>query len=244
MAQHNRMQPPIRSAIVFAAGLGKRMRPITDTLPKPLVKVGGKAMLDFGLDALAEAGIENAIVNVHHLADQVERHLRDRKAPRILISDERDALLETGGGARKALPLLGEAPFLTVNSDTLWLEKSSNIARLIAAWQPEKMDMLLLLAERATSIGFDGKGDFLRDDCGRLTRRGIAPQAPYAYAGIGIVKPSLFVDTPDGAWSLNLLFDRAIAQGRLFGHILDGVWLHVGTPQTIPLAEARIAKGV
>ncbi len=235
---------PIRRAMVLAAGLGQRMRPITDTLPKPLVAIGGKAMLDHALDRLAEAGVEDAVVNVHHLAGLIEAHLAGRTQPRVTISDERAQLLETGGGVRKALPLLGSEPFFHVNSDSLWSETGpSNIAAMAAAWNPQKMDLLLLLASRETSIGFDGAGDFFRDGAGRLARRGQSQSAPYIYAGVAILKPELFADTPEGPFSLNLLFDRAIATGRLHGVVLEGQWLHVGTPEAIAPAEAAFAKG-
>lgn len=231
------------TAMVLAAGLGKRMRPITDTLPKPLVRIGGKSMLDHALDRLADAGVKKAIVNVHYLADQIEAHLKDRRVPQITISDERKELLETGGGVKKALPLLGHAPFLHVNSDSLWVEpETSNISDLVAAWQPEKMDALLLLAEREQSIGFDGAGDFTLGADGRLARRGTAATAPFVYAGVAIIKPDLFAETPDGPFSLNLQFDRAIAANRLFGQRLRGTWLHVGTPQAIAPAEACFGR--
>lgn len=234
--------PPIRRAMVLAAGLGKRMRPITDTMPKPLVTIAGKTMLDHALDRLAEAGVADAVVNVHYLAGQIEARVAGRTSPRITISDERALLLETGGGVKKALPLLGDEPFFHVNSDSLWSEKgASNLAGMAAAWDAERMDMLLLLAEREGSVGFDGAGDFFRDAAGRLARRGKAASAPLVYAGVAIIKPELFADTPDGPFSLNLLFDRCIARGTLFGHLLDGRWLHVGTPEAIPLAEQAYA---
>ena len=234
--------PPIRRAIVLAAGLGKRMRPITDTLPKPLVAIGGKTMLDHALDRLAEAGVERAVVNVHHLPERIEQHVAARRQPRIIISDERGLLLETGGGAKKALPELGSEPFFSVNADSLWSENGvSNLSAMAAAWDPARMDLLLLLSEREGSVGFDGAGDFFRDAEGRLTRRGKATSAPFVYAGVAILKPELFADTPEGSFSFNLLFDRAIAAGRLFGHELDGRWLHVGTREAIPLAEAAYA---
>jgi MurNAc alpha-1-phosphate uridylyltransferase len=234
---------PIRRAMILAAGLGQRMRPITDTLPKPLVRIGGKAMLDHALDRLAEAGVEEAVVNVHHLAAQIERHVAGRAQPRITISDERAELLETGGGVKKALPLLGAEPFFHVNSDSLWSETGpSNMAAMAARWDAAGMDMLLLLARREGSVGFDGRGDFFRGDDGLLTRRGSAESAPYVYAGVAIMKPELFADTPDGPFSLNLLFDRAIATGRLHGLVLDGQWLHVGTPEAITPAEAAFAE--
>ncbi|MFC5295163.1 nucleotidyltransferase family protein [Bosea minatitlanensis] len=228
--------------MVLAAGLGQRMRPITDTLPKPLVRIGGRAMLDHMLDRLAEAGVEQAVVNVHHLAGQVEAHLAGRQHPRIAISDERGELLDTGGGVKKALPLLGTAPFFHTNSDALWRETGRPaLPAMLRAWDPERMDILLLLADMETSLGFDGAGDFFRAADGRLTRRGAAARAPWAYAGVAILKPELFADTPDGPFSLNLLFDRAIAKGRLFGEVLEGRWLHVGTPEAIAPAEAALA---
>jgi MurNAc alpha-1-phosphate uridylyltransferase len=236
----------IRSALVLAAGLGTRMRPITDTLPKPLVRVGGRALIDHALDRLPSAGIENAVVNVHHLADLVEAHVGGRARPRIAISDERETLLETGGGAKKALGLLaasGGGPFVILNSDSLWIDGGrDNLASLVEAWDPERMDILLLLASVATSLGYDGRGDFLMQPDGRLTRRPEREVAPFVYAGVAVLKPELFAETPDGPFSLNLLFDRAIAQGRLHGLRLDGEWLHVGTPESIPAAEERLAR--
>nr|WP_166652589.1 nucleotidyltransferase family protein [Enterovirga rhinocerotis] len=232
--------------MVLAAGLGQRMRPITDTLPKPLVRIGGRTMLDHALGRLRDAGIPSAVVNVHHLADQIEARIEEHAAeigePAVTISDERDALLETGGGVKRALPLLGET-FLAMNSDSLWTESGgSNLARLIEAWRPDEMDALLLLADR-DSLGYDGAGDFRRDEAGRLARRGEDDTAPYVYAGVGIFRRGSFEETPDGAFSLNLIFDRAIAAGRLYGVVLDGEWLHVGTPEAIPQAEERLAGG-
>jgi MurNAc alpha-1-phosphate uridylyltransferase len=238
---------PITRAMVLAAGLGKRMRPITDTLPKPLVAIGGKPMLDHALDRLAAIGIGEAVVNVHHLADRIEAHLKGRAHPRIVISDERDELLETGGGVKKALSLLGSQPFLHLNSDSLWIEPEggtsrSNLARMVAGFDAERMDILLLLARRETSFGFDGRGDFHLQPDGRLIRRGADPEAAHVFAGVAILKPSLFVDCPEGTFSLNLLFDRAIAGGRLFGQELHGQWLHVGTPEAIAGANALWAR--
>jgi N-acetyl-alpha-D-muramate 1-phosphate uridylyltransferase len=228
--------------MVLAAGLGTRMRPVTDTLPKPLVPVGGRALVDHALDRLAEAGIGSAIVNVHYLADLIEAHVQPRRRPTVAVSDERGALLETGGGIRKALPLLGGAPFLVLNSDSLWIEDGTpNLLRLQAAWRPERMDILLLVAEAAKSLGYQGRGDFSLDPDGRLQRRGERPSVPFVYAGVAILKPQLFSDTPDGAFSLNLLFDRAIVAGRLYGMPLGGQWLHVGTPEAIAAAEERLA---
>jgi N-acetyl-alpha-D-muramate 1-phosphate uridylyltransferase len=229
-------------AMVLAAGLGQRMRPITDTLPKPLVRIGGKAMLDHALDRLAAIGVSHAVVNVHHLADRIEAHLQSREKPRITISDERAQLLETGGGVAKALPLLGNDPFFHLNSDSLWVEGDvSNLGAMAHAWQPERMDMLLLLADVAHSMGYDGAGDFHVAPDGRLARRQRGETVPHIYAGVAIMKPTLLLDVPEGRWSLNVLFDRLIATGRLCGHVMHGEWLHVGTPEAIPLAEARFA---
>jgi len=230
------------SAMVLAAGLGKRMRPITATTPKPLVRIAGRSLLDHALDRLAEAGVKQAVVNVHYLADLVEQHLKRRRRPEIIISDEREKLLETGGGIKKALPKLGRNPFFVVNTDSLWLEgPRGNLGRMARVWDPERMDMLLLLASGATSVGAEGLGDFTMDPAGVLRRRQEREIAPFIYAGVAIVKPELFADTPDGPFSLNLLFDRAIEAGRLYGMRLDGLWLHVGTPDAVKVAEERFA---
>jgi len=235
-------ETPITRAFVLAAGLGTRMRPVTDTLPKPLVAVAGKPLLDHALDRAAEAGLAHAVVNVHWLAEQIEAHLARRAGPpRLTVSDEREALLETGGGIRKALPLMGEAPFVVLNSDSFWLEgPEPNLSRLIAAWDGARMDALLLVAPTTTSLGYEGAGDFLMAADGRLERRGERKVAPFIYAGVAILKPALFADTPEGAFSLNRLFDKAIASERLFGMRLDGQWLHVGTPEAIRAAEERV----
>jgi N-acetyl-alpha-D-muramate 1-phosphate uridylyltransferase len=231
--------------MVLAAGLGKRMRPITDTLPKPLVPVGGRALIDHALERASEAGVETAIVNVHYLADLIETHVRPRGRPRIVVSDERGQLLETGGGIKKALPLLGAEPFLLLNSDSLWIDGGTpNLARLDRAWDPGRMDILLLVAESAKSLGYQGRGDFSLEQDERLQRRGERPSVPFVYAGVAILKPQLFDDTPEGAFSLNLLFDRAIVAGRLYGVALDGQWLHVGTPDAIAAAEERLAASM
>jgi MurNAc alpha-1-phosphate uridylyltransferase len=231
--------------MVLAAGLGKRMLPITAKVPKPLVKVGGRTLIDFTLDRLAEAGIRKVVVNVHHLADLVEAHLKARRNPAILISDEREALLETGGGLKKALPLLGDEPFLTLNSDSLWIEgPQRNLTRLIEAWDPERMDILMLLALAATSVGYEGRGDFAMDAAGLLRRRKEREIAPFVFAGVAIVKPQLLADMPEGAFSANLLYDRSIEAGRLYGLRLDGQWLHVGEPRSIAAAEDCLAASV
>ena len=234
----------ITRAFVLAAGLGKRMRPVTATVPKPLVEVAGRALIDHALDRAAEGGIETAVVNVHWLADLLEGHLAHRTgAPRIVLSDERDALLETGGGVRKALAHFEGEPFVVFNSDSFWLEgPRPNLNRLIEAWNPETTDILLLVAPTATSLGYDGAGDFDMEPDGRLSWRGEREVAPFIYAGVAILKPELFADTPEGSFSLTLLFDRAIKRNRLQGLRLDGQWLHVGTPEAIEAAEARVRE--
>jgi MurNAc alpha-1-phosphate uridylyltransferase len=229
--------------MVLAAGLGTRMRPITDRIPKPLVPVAGRAMLDVMLDKLAVAGVQTAVVNVHWLADQIETHVAGRTRPHVIVSDERDALLDTGGGVVKALAHLGDAPFFHVNADTIWIEGvRPNLNRLADHFDPERMDVLLLLAAAATSVGYDGRGDFRMQADGTLVRRAERDVAPFVYAGAAILKPGLFADAPAGAFSLNRIFDHAIAQGRLFGLRLEGVWMHVGTPEAIAEAEAAIER--
>jgi MurNAc alpha-1-phosphate uridylyltransferase len=234
-------RPMPRSAMVLAAGLGTRMRPLTDRLPKPLVEVGGKALIDHVLDRLAEAGVARAVVNVHYLAETIERHLAGRRRPQIVISDERDTLLGTGGGVVKALPALGDAPFFHINSDTIWIDGvKPNLARLAAAFDPRQMDALLLLAPTATSIGYSGLGDFTMDPNGRLQRRVERAVVPFVFAGAAVLAPALFADVPAGAFALTTLFDRAAEAGRLHGLRMEGVWMHVGTPEAVAAAEAAI----
>jgi MurNAc alpha-1-phosphate uridylyltransferase len=230
-----------RAAMVLAAGRGERMRPLTDTLPKPLVSVAGKPLLDHVLDRLAAAGVERAVVNVHYLADLIENHLAGRKAPRIVISDERAQLLDTGGGVVKALPALGRAPFFHINSDTIWIDSvKPNLERLAEVFDPATMDALLLLAPSTESIGYSGRGDFVMMPDRRLRRRGEREVAPFVYAGAAILRPELFDGAPKGPFSLTRLFDRAAEAGRLHGLRLEGVWMHVGTPEAIAKAEAAI----
>lgn len=227
--------------MVLAAGLGERMRPITNTMPKPMVKVAGKAMLDHMLDKLADAGVEMAVVNVHYLAEQIERHVAARKTPRIVISDERGRLLNTGGGVVKALALLGNEPFFHVNADTIWIDRAiPNLSRLAERFDAARMDALLLLASTTGSIGYSGRGDFTLEPDGRLIRRGDRPEAPHVYAGAAVLSPRLFDGAPEGAFSLTRLFDKAGEAGRLHGLPIDGLWMHVGTPDAIGLAEAAI----
>jgi MurNAc alpha-1-phosphate uridylyltransferase len=231
-----------RTAMVLAAGRGERMRPLTERMPKPLVPVGGKPLLDHVLDRLAAAGVERAVVNVHYLAGMIEDHLRGRSRPRIAISDERDKLLDTGGGVVKALPAIGGAPFFHLNSDTIWIDGvKPNLERLAEGFDAGHMDALLLLAPVSASIGYTGRGDFTMAPDGKLTRRAEREVAPFVYAGAAILRPELFKGAPDGAFSLTALFDRAAEAGRLHGLRLEGIWMHVGTPEAIAQAEAAIA---
>jgi MurNAc alpha-1-phosphate uridylyltransferase len=239
------MTENITRAMVLAAGLGTRMRPLTDALPKPLVQVAGRALIDHVLDRLVDAGVETAVVNVHHMADQVEAHLKTRTRPKIAISDERGALLDTGGGVVKALRLLGDAPFLHINSDTLWIEGvTPNLKRLGAQFDPARMDILLLVASAATSIGYEGRGDFAMAPDGKLRRRAEREVTPFVYAGAAVLDPAQFADAPQGKFSLNRMFDRAIEAGRLYGLRLEGTWMHVGTPAAIAAAEQAIEASV
>jgi MurNAc alpha-1-phosphate uridylyltransferase len=232
---------PPRRAMVLAAGLGTRMRSLTEARPKPLVAVGGKALLDHVLDKLAAAGVETAVLNVHYFADQIVQHVTTRRAPRIAISDEREELLGTGGGVVKALPHLGDNPFYHVNSDTIWIDGvTPNLIRLAKAFDERRMDVLLLLAPTATSVGYTGLGDFTMAPDGRLRRRTEREVVPFVYAGVAILSPALFADAPTGVFALTQLFHRAEAQGRLHGLRLEGVWMHVGTPEAVTAAEAAI----
>ncbi len=230
-----------KHAMVLAAGLGTRMRPLTDRIPKPLVAVGGKPLIDHVLDRLAEVGVTRAMVNVHQFAEQLERHLAARSKPAIAISDERGLLLGTGGGVVKALPLLGDAPFFHVNSDSIWIDGvQPNLVRLAAAFDPAAMDALLLLAPSSGSIGYHGRGDYSMAGDGRLRRRAEHEVAPFVFAGAAILSPQLFAGAPQGEFALTTLFDRAAQAGRLHGLRLEGLWMHVGTPDAIALAEQAI----
>ena len=237
------LEKPIDTAMVLAAGLGKRMRPITDVMPKPMVKVGGKPMIDWGLDSLQEAGVRKAVVNVHYLADQLEAHLTARAAPRIVFSDERAVLLESGGGILRALPLLGDNPFFVINSDTFWLEgEGSNLGRLAAMFNSDSMDILLMLAAHNQATGYEGRGDFAMDMSSRLRRPLPDETVPYIYAGAAIIHPRVFEDAAHEPHSLNRQFNKAMADGRLFGMAMLGEWLTVGTPDAIPAAEAVVRQ--
>ena len=229
-----------RTAMVLAAGYGERMRPITDSMPKPLVPLAGRALIDHVLDRLAAAGVETAVVNVHYLPGQIEAHLQERagKPPKTIISDERDLLLDTGGGTKKAQPLLGDGPFFIHNSDSVWSEGvTPALPHMLRLWDPQRMDCLLLLAPLSTSIGYAGRGDFDMAPDGRLTRRRERQVVPFAFAGVSLCTAALFDDAPDGPFSLNLLWDRVLAEGRLYGMRLDGQWMHVGTPEALAEAE-------
>jgi MurNAc alpha-1-phosphate uridylyltransferase len=228
-----------KRAIVLAAGLGTRMRPYSDQVPKPLVEVSGKALIDYALDRLADVGVEQAVVNVHYMADALESHISKRKRPRVTISDERKELMGTGGGVVKALGYLGDAPFFYMNSDTLWIEGvKPNLLRLAEAFDPAEMDALLLLAPTTTSIGYDARGDFSMSTDGRLRRRPEREVVPFAYASAALLSPALFKDAPRGVFPLTVLFDRAAEEGRLHGLRIDGIWMHVGTPEAVAEAEA------
>lgn len=231
------------TAMVLGAGLGKRMRPITDTMPKPLVNIAGKALIDWGLDSLAAAGVARAVVNVHYLADQLETHLAKRAQPEIRISDERDVLLESGGGIVKALQLLGCDPFYLVNSDTFWLDEDEpNLVRLAKAFDPSRMDILLMLASHAQATGHGDKSDFTIDGDGRIARFKEGAGLGFIYAGAGILHPRIFDGAASDAHSLNREFNAAIDAGRLFGLPMRGHWLTVGTPDAIAPAEAVVAR--
>lgn len=230
-----------KSAMVLAAGMGTRMRPLTDTKPKPLVQVAGKALLDHVLDRLAKQNVERAVVNVHYLGAQIIAHVAARTRPRITISDERGLLLGTGGGVVKALPQLGGAPFFHLNADTIWIDGAKpNLTRLAETFDPAAMDALLLLAPTANSIGYAGRGDFAMGPDSRLRARPRHETAPFVFAGAAILSPALFRDSPQGEFSLTVLFDRAAAADRLHGLRLEGLWMHVGTPEAIAAAEGAI----
>lgn len=233
--------PRPTTAFVLAAGLGTRMRPLTNDIPKPLVPLAGRPLIDHVLDRLAEAGITRAVVNVHHYAGKLEAHLKQRTAPEIVISDERGLLLETGGGVMHARDKIGPDPFLIHNSDSVWIEGiGSNLDRLLDAWDDERMDTLMLLAPSAKSLGYDGKGDFFMDPEGRLARQEGARLAPFVFAGVSIAHPRLFEGAPAGKFSLNVLWNEAIARQRLYGVRMEGTWMHVGDPQALAEAEEAI----
>jgi len=228
------------TAMVMAAGLGKRMRPLTATKPKPLIEVGGKALLDHVLDRLRTAGVKKVVVNVHYLADALEAHLASRNhGLEVVISDERSLLLETGGGLVRAEPLIDCDPFLSLNSDNLWIDGPADTLKLLASqWDDNRMDALLLLVPLARARNHNGMGDFHMDRSGRLRRRERSHVAPFVFTGIQMVSKRLLRDAPEGAFSTNLLWDRAMEEGRCFGAVHQGLWFDVGTPKAIPMTEA------
>lgn len=236
----------ITDAMVLAAGLGTRLRPVTDTIPKPLVKVAGKAMIEYALDLLAEAGVERVVVNVHHHAEQMIGYLERYPRLQVIISDERTALMNSGGGLAKGLRLLGDATVFVMNADLFWIgdkrNHGSNLERLAAFFDSTRMDMALLCADPDHTSGHNGKNDFNLDEQGRLTRYQPGDARPVVYAGALVMNPSLLNDAPPDAFNLNIYFDRAIAKGRLFGLTLDGHWITVGTPEAIGEAEDAIRR--
>jgi len=232
------------TAMVMAAGLGKRMRPLTATKPKPLIEVAGKALLDHVLDRLRAAGVRTVVVNVHYLADSLEAHLaRTANGLEVMISDERDQLLETGGGLVRAQSLIDSDPFLAINSDNLWVDGPADTLKLLAShWDGGKMDALLLLVPQARAMNHKGLGDFHMNRVGQLRRRGRSRVAPFVYTGVQIVSKALLKDAPEGAFSTNLLWDKAIAAGRCFGAVHQGLWFDVGNPQAIRATEQVLAN--
>lgn len=228
------------SAMLLAAGMGTRMRHLTKSQPKPLVKVSGKALVDYALDHLEGAEISEVVINVHYLADKLVRHLANRSSPRIKISCERDTLLETGGGMVNALPLLRD-PFFALNSDNIWFDTGTNVFELLSAyWEPGKMDALLLVLPRENANNYNGAGDFSLDANGKLIRAISGKTAPYVFTGIQLVSHNLMKDSPKGPFSTNVLWDRAIKEGRLFGVIFDGKWYEVGSPEAVAATEEAI----
>jgi MurNAc alpha-1-phosphate uridylyltransferase len=235
------VNPIPKSAMMLAAGLGTRMRPLTDAMPKPLLEIEGRALLDHAIDRLALVGVETVVVNTHYKADIVAAHLAGRQRPRIEISHE-EQLLETGGGVRRALPRLGEV-FFVVNSDVLWLDsKDYALARLAAAFDPACMDAVLLLQRTATAVGYDGDGDYFLDTLGTPRRRAEGEIAPFLFSGIQLFHRQAFEGAPGGRFSLNLIYDRAEAAGRLHAIVHDGEWFHVGTPEGLATTRARLAS--
>lgn len=229
----------IKTAMILAAGLGQRMRPLTNTLPKPLIPVAGKSMLERTFEHLRENEISKVVVNTHYLAPLIEDAVKDL-CPEVLISHE-EILLETGGGIKKALPLLGEDPFFTLNGDSVW-SHSQSLKVMKKAWNEEQMDALLLLIPREKAHGYEGRGDFFMSSEGRLTRLGEAPSAPYVYIGVQLVSPRLFKDAPEGSFSLNILWNKALEKGRLYGLVHQGDWFHISTPEDLQKYEPMVAR--
>ncbi|MBM3509036.1 MAG: nucleotidyltransferase family protein [Alphaproteobacteria bacterium] len=229
-------------AMVLAAGIGLRMRPLAHDRPKAMIAIGGRTLIDRALDRLVDAGIETAVVNVHYKAELLRRHLAARVRPRIVVSDETDALLDTGGGIAKALPLLGGGPFFAVNSDMIWFNGARDLfERMAERFDPAVMDALLLVHPTPSAVGYDGPGDFTMAPDGQIERRVEARVAPFVFTGIQLLHPRLFDAAPAGAFSLNRLYDRALGAGRLFGLRHDGLWIEVGTPGNALMAERVVA---
>ncbi len=230
-----------KTAILLSAGYGKRMQPLTSERPKPLIEVGGRAMLDRALDRMIDAGVERVVVNLFYKGEMIRDHLAGRKDVEILFSEETE-LMETGGGIKQALPLLGDGPFIAANSDTVWLDGPTEaLQRMADEWNPDIMDALLMLHSGAAAWGYEGVGDFTMDEYGKIARREETLVAPFVYTGVQILTADLFTDTPDGPFSMNLLFDRVIENERLYGIAHDGEWHHVGTPEQ--LADANLRFG-
>ena len=231
----------VTAAMIMGAGLGTRMRPLTDDRPKPLVMVGGKTLIDHSIDRLVAAGVIRVVVNVHYKAEMLRAHLARRRDVEIVFSDESEMLLDTGGGVVKAMPHFGGAPFFVINSDSIWVDGATPaLPAMLAQWDAAAMDGLLLLAEMKTAMGYEGTGDFVATADARVARARNHPGKPYAYPGVQIVHPRLFDGAPRGVFSTNVMWDRAIAAHRLFGTVLDGVWIHVGTPEARDEAEAYL----
>lgn len=240
------MPASVTIAVVLSAGLGTRMAPANNAVPKPLVRLNGKALIDHVLDRHAQAGVSRAVVNVHHKANLIEAHLKGRQRPAIEISDERSALLDTGGGVKKVLPRLGSGAFLIHNADSVWIEGiGSNLVRLMQAWDDSCMDCLLMLALASQSLGYQGRGDFAFESDGRIRRRRVEQEiVPFAFTGVSMAHPRLFEGSPDGAFSLNAVWNKAIAAGRACGVRMEGTWMHVGSPDALAQAEQQLAREI
>ncbi|HSM96720.1 MAG TPA: nucleotidyltransferase family protein [Rhizomicrobium sp.] len=236
------MSTKITRAMIMAAGFGTRMRPLTNKIPKPLVKVQGRALIDHVMDRLVEAGVKTIVVNIHYLGDQIKAHVEKRKDVEIVISDETETILDSGGGIFKALPHFKGEPFFHANADTVWVEGASHaLERLKAAWDPYHMDALMLLAPTVSTVCYDGRGDFMMDAEGRLSRVPEGRISPFVWMSMEIVHPRLFDGMQSGKFSINPLWDKAIARGRLFGQRLDGVWMHIDRPEAIRQSEEYLA---
>ena len=236
------MSTKITRAMIMAAGFGTRMRPLTNKIPKPLVKVQGRALIDHVMDRLVEAGVKTIVVNIHYMGDQIKAHVEKRKDVEIVISDETETILDSGGGIFKALPHFKGEPFFHANADTVWVEGASHaLERLKAAWDPYHMDALMLLAPTVSTVCYDGRGDFMMDAEGRLSRVPEGRISPFVWMSMEIVHPCLFDGMQSGKFSINPLWDKAIARGRLFGQRLDGVWMHIDRPEAIRQSEEYLA---